>query len=88
MSSTVWNSFVEGDNLEVMGALAPGSVDLVYTDPPYNTGNDFAYADRFRDHAAWTAMMRPRLLALREVLAPHGAVFISIDDKRSPTCAC
>ena len=88
--STAWNTFIEGDNLEVMSALTPGSVDLVYTDPPYNTGNDFAYADRFRDathadpyagrHAAWTAMMRPRLVGVREVLAPHGAIFISIDD--------
>ena len=86
----VWNTFLEGDNLEVVTALAPGSVDLVYADPPYNTGNDFAYADRFRDashadpyagrHAAWAAMMRPRLVALRAVLAPHGAVFVSIDD--------
>ena len=87
---TAWNTFLEGDNLEVMGALAPGSVDLVYADPPYNTGNVFAYADRFRDathadpyagrHAAWVAMMRPRLVLVREVLAPHGAIFVSIDD--------
>ena len=50
-------------------------VDLVYIDPPYNTGNDFAYHDDFRDgarrsrHQAWVAMMRPRLEAAREVLA-------------------
>ncbi|WP_322920113.1 site-specific DNA-methyltransferase [Nocardioides renjunii] len=85
-----WNAFHAGDNLDVLPRLEPGSVDVVYTDPPYNTGNDFAYADRFRDgshadpyagrHAAWTAMMRPRLLAVREVLAQHGAVFVSIDD--------
>lgn len=86
----VWNTLHVGDNLDVLPRLAPGSVDVVYADPPYNTGNDFAYADRFRDgshrdpyagrHAAWTAMMRPRLVALREVLAPHGALFVSIDD--------
>jgi adenine-specific DNA-methyltransferase len=78
-----WNTFHAGDNLDVLPRLAPGSVDLVYTDPPYNTGNDFAYADRFRDHAAWTAMMRPRLVAVREVLAPHGAIFVSIDDNEA-----
>lgn len=90
MPERAWNTFLEGDNLEVLARLDPGSVDLVYTDPPYNTGNDFAYADSFRDaahadaatgrHAAWTAMMRPRLHAVRRVLAPHGAVFVSIDD--------
>ncbi|GAB3038474.1 hypothetical protein GCM10011376_33520 [Nocardioides flavus (ex Wang et al. 2016)] len=86
----VCNTLHVGDNLDVLPRLAPGSVDVVYTDPPYNTGNDFAYADRFRDdthpdpyagrHAAWRAMMRPRLEAVRTVLAPHGAVFVSIDD--------
>ena len=83
MTGRPCNTFVEGDNLDVLRSLAPGSVDLVYTDPPYNTGNDFAYADRFRDHAAWTAMMRPRLVAVREVLAPHGAIFMSIDDNEA-----
>ncbi|CAN5666623.1 hypothetical protein BH11ACT8_BH11ACT8_14570 [soil metagenome] len=85
---TPWNTFVEGDNLDVLAGLAPGSADLVYIDPPYNTGNDFAYVDTFRDpltgragrHAAWVAMMRPRLLAAREVLAASGAIFVSIDD--------
>ena len=66
-----WNTFVEGDNLEVLATLEPASVDLVYIDPPYNTGNDFAYHDDFRHgagsgsratrHDAWVAMMRPRL---------------------------
>ena len=80
MPAEPWNVLHAGDNLDVLPRLAPGSVDVVYTDPPYNTGNDFAYADRFRDHASWTAMMRPRLEAVREVLAPHGAIFVSIDD--------
>ncbi|QCW51501.1 site-specific DNA-methyltransferase [Nocardioides dongxiaopingii] len=84
----VWNRFVEGDNLDVLSALPDGSVDLVCTDPPYNTGNDFAYADDVRGsdgrrggrHAAWTAMMRPRLVEIRRVLAPTGALYVSIDD--------
>ncbi len=87
----VWNTFVEGDNLEVLAGLPPGSVDLVYADPPYNTGNGFAYADRFRSadgrragrHEAWLAMMRPRLVELRRVLDPAGAIFVSIDDNEA-----
>ncbi|MET0524248.1 MAG: site-specific DNA-methyltransferase [Nocardioides sp.] len=75
-----WNSFIEGDNLDVLATLDPGSVDLVYIDPPYNTGNDFAYRDSYASHAAWVAMMRPRLVAAREVLAESGAIFVSIDD--------
>ena len=66
-------------------------VDLIYIDPPYNTGNDFAYVDSFRTedggratrHEAWVAMMRPRLMAMREVLADTGAMFVSIDDNEA-----
>ncbi|QBX56128.1 site-specific DNA-methyltransferase [Nocardioides seonyuensis] len=78
--SRPWNRFLEGDNLDVLPTLEPGSVDLVYADPPYNTGNGFAYADTFGSHQAWVAFMRPRLDAVRRVLADHGAVFVSIDD--------
>ena len=61
MTEEPTNTFVEGDNLEVLRSMAGHErVDLVYIDPPYNTGNDFAYADRFRDHAAWTAEQTPR----------------------------
>jgi len=75
-----WNALVEGDNLDVLPLLAPGSVDLVYIDPPYNTGNDFAYRDSWGHHAAWVAMMRPRLEAARAVMSPRAAIFVSIDD--------
>ena len=54
------------------------TVDVVYIDPPYNTGNEFAYRD---SHGGdWVEMMRPRLLAARRVLAETGAIFVSIDD--------
>jgi adenine-specific DNA-methyltransferase len=81
-----WNVFIEGDNLDVLPRLEE-PVDLVYIDPPYNTGNDFAYHDDFREdgvrrtrHQAWVAMMRPRLEAARTVLRETGAIFVSIDD--------
>ncbi|WP_435771448.1 site-specific DNA-methyltransferase [Nocardioides sp. SYSU DS0651] len=84
-----WNTFAEGDNLAVLATLPDCSFDLVYLDPPYNTGNDFAYVDDFRGergagaagrHAAWLEFMRPRLEAGRRVIADTGAIFVSIDD--------
>jgi adenine-specific DNA-methyltransferase len=86
-----WNTFIEGDNLEVLETLEAefGAVDLVYIDPPYNTGNEFAYRDDIRGaggssrHQAWVAMMRPRLEAARAVLADTGAIFVSIDDNEA-----
>lgn len=44
------NLFIEGDNLEVLKVLQRsyyGKVKMIYIDPPYNTGNDFVYHDKF-----------------------------------------
>jgi adenine-specific DNA-methyltransferase len=49
---TTQNLFIEGDNLEVLKLLYKsyaGRVKIIYIDPPYNTGNDFIYADNFSD---------------------------------------
>lgn len=81
--------FIEGDNLEALKLLGPthaGKVRVIYIDPPYNTGLAMRYNDRFRDaeghrHAGWLSMMLPRLLAARELLAPDGVIFASIDDR-------
>ncbi len=86
-----WNTFIEGDNLDVLPTLEGefGKVDLVYIDPPYNTGNEFAYRDDIRGkagssrHEEWVAMMRPRLAAARELLDEAGAIFVSIDDNEA-----
>lgn len=85
-----WNTFIEGDNLEVLRGLAAAgeTFDLIYIDPPYNTGSPFAYHDDLRGadgrrkgrHDAWVAMMRPRLEAARAVMTPEAALYVSIDD--------
>ena len=49
---TTQNLMIEGDNLDVLKLLQKsysGKVKLIYLDPPYNTGNDFVYPDKFRD---------------------------------------
>ncbi|SDP26485.1 site-specific DNA-methyltransferase [Lentzea jiangxiensis] len=52
---TTRNIVIEGDNLEILRLLRrsyTGAVDVIYIDPPYNTGNDFVYDDRFRSSRA------------------------------------
>ena len=81
---------IEGDNLHalhVLQATHRGKVDVIYIDPPYNTGNrDFVYNDRFIDaesayrHSAWLSFMEKRLRLARELLKETGVIFISIDD--------
>jgi adenine-specific DNA-methyltransferase len=74
---------IESDNLPAMKALLTThsqAVDLIYIDPPYNTGHTtLAYNDRLPSHEAWIDFMRKRLLLARQLLASDGAIFISID---------
>ena len=73
--------FIESDNYPALQKLAPllkEEVDIIYIDPPYNTGNNFAYKDNFaRDE--WLSFMSRRLRLARELLAPTGCIFIAID---------
>jgi adenine-specific DNA-methyltransferase len=83
---------VEGDNFHVLSALnmvdsQTGLVDLIYIDPPYNTGNkDFVYKDRFMSkddgyfHTTWLNFMEKRLILARNLLKESGAILISIDE--------
>lgn len=81
---------IEGDNLEALTALSythEGKVDVIYIDPPYNTGNkDFVYNDSFVDsedgyrHSKWLSFMEKRLKIAKKLLSDKGVIFISIDD--------
>ena len=90
---------IEGDNLEALTALCythEGKIDVIYIDPPYNTGNkDFAYYDDFEDeyrqvpyvdkedsyrHSKWLSFMSKRLKVAKRLLSEKGIIFISIDD--------
>jgi len=87
---------IEGDNYNALTALQythAGKVDVIYIDPPYNTGNkDFSYQDTFKDepefidrehrfrHSTWLSFMEKRLKLAKALLKETGVIFISIDD--------
>lgn len=81
---------IEGDNLEALNALAythEGKIDVIYIDPPYNTGNkDFIYNDKYVDgedsyrHSKWLSFMNKRLKIAKRLLSENGVIFISIDE--------
>lgn len=85
------NILIEGDNYHALTALnfvAKETIDIIYIDPPYNTGhNDFSYNDKFVDkedcyrHSKWLNMISKRLVLAKELLKKDGIIFISIDDK-------
>lgn len=84
------NFLIEGDNLASLKLLEKthkGKIDLIYIDPPYNTGNeDFIYDDNFIDtndtfrHSKWLSFMERRLSIAKILLSEDGVIFISIDD--------
>lgn len=84
------NVLIEGDNyhaLSVLNYTHKGAVDVIYIDPPYNTGNkDFVYNDKYVDsedsfrHSKWLSFMGKRLKLAKNLMRSTGIIFISIDD--------
>jgi len=88
-SSELTHHLIEGDNysaLQLLNFTHAGKVDLIYIDPPYNTGNDFKYNDKFINsddpfrHSSWLSFMNKRLQLSYDLLTEDGFIFISIDD--------
>ena len=85
-----YNFLLEGDNLHCLHLLEKthrGKVDVIYIDPPYNTGKkDFVYDDKRVEsddsykHSKWLSFMSVRLKIASRLLSDAGVIFISIDD--------
>ena len=88
--SDLVNVLIEGDNyhaLSVLNYTHIGSIDVIFIDPPYNTGNgDFIYNDKIVDksdsyrHSKWLSFMYSRLKLAKNLLNDRGTIFITIDD--------
>ncbi|WKN41040.1 site-specific DNA-methyltransferase [Tunicatimonas pelagia] len=82
---------IEGDNYHTLSALTithAQRVDVIYIDPPYNTGNPhLTYHDNRKDkssasrHSKWLNFMYHRLRLAQELLTDDGVLLISIDDR-------
>ncbi|WJJ94400.1 DNA methyltransferase [Neopusillimonas aromaticivorans] len=86
------HTVINGENYHALKALTythRGKVDVIYIDPPYNTGakdwkynNDYVEGDDQYRHSKWLAMMERRLLVAKELLNPADSVLIvTIDEK-------
>ena len=85
-----YNFLLEGDNLHSLRLLEKthkGRIDVIYIDPPYNTGNkDFVYDDKFVDavdgfrHSKWLSFIGSRLRLAIKLLSEQGCILISIND--------
>ena len=86
--SELRNILIEGDNLQALAVLSythGRKIDIIYIDPPYNTGeNDFKYNDNYVDredsyrHSKWLSFMTSRLMLSKDLLKEDGVIFVSI----------
>ena len=84
------NILIEGDNyhaLSVLNYTHKGKIDVIYIDPPYNTGaRDWKYNNDYVDindqwrHSKWLSMMEKRLKLAKNLLSKQGVLVVTIDD--------
>ena len=84
------NLIIEGDNyhaLSVLNYTHAGKIDVIYIDPPYNTGaQDWKYNNNYVDsndtfrHSKWLSMMQKRLTLARNLLKEDGVLICAVDE--------
>lgn len=79
------NLIIKGNNLIALNSLKDnyaGKIKLIYLDPPYNTGKDFGYNDRFT-HSSWLTFMKNRIEIAYNLLASEGSIWVHTDSHES-----
>jgi len=84
------NFLIEGDNLSALQLLLKthkGKIDVIYIDPPYNTGakdwkydNDYADSNDLFRHSKWISFVKSRLILAKNLLTKDGVICVTIDD--------
>ena len=79
------NQLYQGDNLTILRALPDASVDLICTDPPFNTGKDWgAFSDKWEGGLkGYLKFMEVRLIECRRVLKDTGSLYLHCDPTAS-----
>jgi len=72
---------IKSENYQALNTILPKfreKVQTIYIDPPFNTGDDFDYVDRFQD-SSWLSLMENRILGAKAYLRKEGAFFLHLD---------
>ncbi|WP_025449538.1 site-specific DNA-methyltransferase [Helicobacter pylori] len=75
-------TLIKSENYQALNSLKnryKEAIDCIYIDPPFNTGSDFAYIDRFQD-STWLSLMHNRLQLAYDFLSPQGSFFLHLDN--------
>ena len=91
------NTIFVGDSLDAMRVMCEvpefaeryaGKVKLIYADPPFNTGQTLTHYDDWMEHATWLSFMWDRLMAMKDLLAPDGSIWVHLDDAEVHRMRC
>ena len=82
-----------GDCLNVMAAMDAGSVDLIYLDPPFNSGRDYkaasgGFSDRFASTADYVHFITERLIACKRIMSERASIYVHVDDTACHRVRC
>jgi len=73
---------IKSENYQALNTILPKfkeKVQTIYIDPPFNTGEDFPYIDRYQD-SSWLSLMENRLMLSKFFLNTYGSYFINLDE--------
>jgi adenine-specific DNA-methyltransferase len=93
-----WHTLINADNFHALQLLLycyEGMVDVIYIDPPYNTGaRDWKYNNDYVDsndpwqHSKWLSFIQKRLLLAKKLLKPDGVLVVTIDEHEVNNLGC
>ncbi len=72
---------IKSDNYQALNTIMPKykeQVDLIYIDPPFNTGSDFYYNDNYQD-STWCSIMWDRLKLSKDIMSDKGSIYVHLD---------
>ncbi|GAA7300281.1 hypothetical protein BD0103_10680 [Helicobacter pylori] len=75
-------TLIKSENYQALNSLKnryKEAIDCIYIDPPFNTGSDFAYIDKFQD-STWLSLMHNRLQLAYDFLSPQGSFYLHLDN--------
>jgi adenine specific DNA methylase Mod len=81
LNKDIDGTIIKTDNwqgLNTIGKKYKSEIDLVYIDPPFNTGSDFLYKDKYQD-STWLSIIQDRLFLTRPLLKNKGNFFLHLD---------
>ncbi len=75
-------TLIKSENYQALNSLKnryKETIDCIYIDPPFNTGSDFAYIDKFQD-STWLSLMHNRLELAYDFLSSQGSFYLHLDN--------